>query len=382
MSERTKLASRTKQVAISSLTPYPGNPRRGDVAQIKASLEAHGQYRPIVVQEATSRVLAGNHTMQAAIELGWTKMLATVIDVDDEQAKKIVVVDNRSNDLAENDDASLADMLVELPDLDGTGYSQDDLDELLKGLERALEDKIGTDTEPIEPPAVPKTKLGDLYVMGEHRLLCGDSSDSDNLKRVGIEPTAACITDPPYGIGFEYGQHDDSSNEANLALVQAVLGIAPPLRVWTPGKMNLGRELAWNSDAKVICWHKGFAQAGNGMGGASTWEPVIVVGSTSNARIKNDYINVGTDRDPFLIGEGGLKHPCPKPVELYETLIAGFTEDGGMVYEPFCGSGTTLIACENIRRRCMAIELDPAYCDVIVDRWERHIGQKAVLQDG
>jgi ParB-like chromosome segregation protein Spo0J len=128
-----QLTSRT--VPIHQLKPYPGNPRRGDVAAIRESLERNGQYRPIVARQATNEVLAGNHTLAAAQELGWTEIAVTYVDCDAEQAKRIVLADNRTNDVAGYDHQALVDLLIELPDLAGTGYDQAALDSLLDELE-------------------------------------------------------------------------------------------------------------------------------------------------------------------------------------------------------------------------------------------------------
>src|SRR5262249_28995635 len=122
------------RVPIDSIRPYSRNPRRGSTAAIRDSLLAHGQYRPLVVNARTNEVLAGNHTLAAALDLGWTEVAVTYVDVDDEQAARIVLVDNRTNDLATYDDRELVDLLSSLDDLAGTAYVQDDLDALLASL--------------------------------------------------------------------------------------------------------------------------------------------------------------------------------------------------------------------------------------------------------
>ena len=369
-------------VPVDGLKPYHRNPRQGDIGAIVQSLEHHGQYRPIVVNSRTQEVLAGNHTLAAARELGWQEIAATFVDVDEDQAARIVLVDNRANDLATYDADALTDLLKELAleeeGLSGTGFDGDDLDDMLAELGAEPGGK-GKDTSPAAPARSSSTLPGSIFTLGDHRLLCGDATNEADVALLGANRAAACLTDPPYGIDFDYAQHDDSHAQ-NAQLVQAVFDLAPSLRVWTPGKMNLARELAWNPDAKIACWHKGFAAAGNGLGGASTWEPVLIVGASSHADLSNDYINIPTDRDPALTDEDGLKHPCPKPVALYELLLEAFTAFGDAVYEPFAGSGTTLIACENLGRRCFAMEIDPVYCDVIVDRWERLTGRTAELE--
>lgn len=137
-------------VPIESLSAYPRNPRRGRVDAIKRSLERHGQYRPIVVNRRTGEVLAGNHTLAAARELEWPEIAATFVDVDDDTAARIVLIDNRTNDLASYDDAELAELLESLPDLDGTGYDDESLDELLASLddERDLDEPVDDDVTP------------------------------------------------------------------------------------------------------------------------------------------------------------------------------------------------------------------------------------------
>lgn len=119
-------------VSIDTLMPYEKNPRNGDLEAIKESLEANTQYRPIVVNSRDNRVLAGNHTYAAAMELGWKEIAATFVDVDDDAAARIVLVDNRTNDLAWNDDALIAELLQDLPSLEGTGYDDEALRDLLK----------------------------------------------------------------------------------------------------------------------------------------------------------------------------------------------------------------------------------------------------------
>lgn len=167
-------------VPIDGLHVYPGNPRRGRLDVLKASLERHGQYRPIVVNSRTMQVLAGNHTMMAARELGWSELAATFVDVDDDTAARIVLVDNRASDLATDDDDELAALLSHLADseagLDGTGYGDDDLRQLLDQLSGA-EGGDPADTTP---------QLGDV----EYRLVieCEDEVEQATwLERLQAE---------------------------------------------------------------------------------------------------------------------------------------------------------------------------------------------------
>jgi ParB-like chromosome segregation protein Spo0J len=140
-----------QSVTISSLTAYPTNPRRGDIDAIASSLTAHGQYRPIVVQTSTNFVLAGNHTLKAAKKLGWKKIKAVLVDVDDETAKKIVLADNRLTDLAAYNEPLLKSLLQALPELDGTGFSQSEVETLDRLLSGEQKESIGGSTLKDDP---------------------------------------------------------------------------------------------------------------------------------------------------------------------------------------------------------------------------------------
>jgi hypothetical protein len=187
-------------VAIADLRLHPDNPRRGDIPAIEESLSFHGQYRPIVVNRPTGEVLAGNHTLLAARELGWSEIAATFVEVDADKAKRIVLIDNRTNDLAAYDDEALVDLLQQLGDLEGTGFDDDTLDELLDELAPA---PLGED-EPPPLPEEPETRPGDLYLLGGHRLLCGDARHAESYARLlGEERCEAMVSDPPYGVDYE-----------------------------------------------------------------------------------------------------------------------------------------------------------------------------------
>lgn len=157
----------TRRVALSKLKPYPRNPRRGDVAAIAASLRAHGQYRALVVNK-DGTVLAGNHTPAALEEIGAKDALCHYVDVSEHEAAKIVLADNRTNDLASYDEAELAELLSSLPDLDGTGYSDKELVQFMASSSPA--------PKPDPPPAAPthESAAGEVWLLGSHRLVCGE----------------------------------------------------------------------------------------------------------------------------------------------------------------------------------------------------------------
>jgi len=184
-------------VSIDSIEPHPSNIRQGDIGAICQSLHHHGQYRPIVVQRSTGQILAGNHTYHAARSLGWPEIAATFVECDDDQALRILLVDNRANDLATYDDAALVDLLRQLAEtdlgLDGTLFDGDALDQLIHDLGR--EDEIGVDA-PDTAPAI--TQLGDIWLLGQHRLMCGDSTDGGQVKELMNSKVGTLLhADPP-----------------------------------------------------------------------------------------------------------------------------------------------------------------------------------------
>lgn len=371
-------------VPVGSLKPYGRNPRQGDVGQIVKSLERHGQYRPIVVNARTQEVLAGNHTLQAALALGWSEIAATFVDVDDDTAARIVLVDNRSNDLAAYDDHALVELLRSLPDLEGTGFDGDDLDELLQVLDPV--ERPSGDTEPGEPPADPRTKLGDVYVLGDHRLVCGDSTDSLVLDAVLVgERPAVVFTDPPYGIAYKAMRGGaDIANDADegsaLAVTRDALALAADAEAhfvccdWRSMPTMLDAMSAVGIEPKCcIVWDKQ-SRVQNLDRYAKQHEFILYAGPYGGQpTVATDVWQFQRDFDP--------DHPTPKPVDMIERAVDTASDARAVVLDLFGGSGSTLIACENRGRKARLVELDPAYCDVIVDRWERHTGKTATLEE-
>lgn len=369
---------------------YPKNPRqitKEQFADLRDSLRKFGDLSGIVHNLNTDEVIGGNQRMevfdlnkcqieivnrldkpdeQGTVATGWVvwegkRYTYRAVMWDERQAEEANIRANKAGGTWDWD--TLANNF-EIPDLLNWGFSEKELQLGGFDLNEPEGDDPGAQMDKAEELRQKwGVQSGQLWRLGEHRLICGDCTDRAVVARVmGGEKADTLISDPPYGIGYEYDEHDDASNEHNLELVQNAWKLAPIGKVWTCGMMNLERDLAWNPGAKVLCWHKGFAQAGNGLGGAGTWEPVLVIGITGGT-LPNDYLSFPTDRIP------GLRdlHSCPKPVELFDHLIQHLA--GEIVYEPFLGSGTTLIACERLHRKCRAVEISPAYVSVALERF-------------
>lgn len=396
--------TRTVAVALEELTQFPGNARRGDLELVRESLRAHGQYKPIVVQEGTNVILAGNHTAQAAVEEGWAEILVSYVAVDDEQARRINLVDNRSNDVAEYDEEALAALLQDLDgDYTGTGFDDDALDELLLSLQSGMRSGKG-DTDPREPPAEPTSRPGDLYLLGDHRLLCGDTLNADDRARL-LDGALGdlSLTDPPYLVSYEEGdyeayrrrrrqdgkkvggdqQHGAGAEEVRADWMRAVRDTTKPggcFYVFSPpGDNELDCRLALRAaDLQirvVVLWIKDVFTFGRQ---DYHWRhEAVMYGWRDGAA----HFFVG-DRTQDTLWEyerprRSEEHPTMKPVPLLERAIENSSRKGELVIDLFGGAGSTLIAADNKGRRCAMMELDPAYCDVIVDRWQRHTGEVA-----
>ena len=392
-------------VPIDGLKPYRRNPRQGDIGAIVTSLQRHGQYRPIVVNARTQEVLAGNHTLAAARELGWNEIAATFVDVDEDQAARIVLVDNRANDLATYDDQALLDLLQELPDLDGTGFDRDDLDALLADVTGEPAGTPGADTEPAEPPEEPRTVPGTIYTLGDHRLVCGDSTDPATIDALmGDESADLIFTDPPYGMSYNGGrkmdgtaaakrrafdmvENDDLTGNALVALVRDALALALArctqaaaayvCFTWRTYPEFVEALRSCDRDPKAcIVWDKGSI----GLGHANyrpQHEFIFYApgdGGWHGDRAQSDVWTLPRDL------RTNYEHPTQKPPALAERAMTNSSAPGDTVLDLFAGSGSTLIAAENLGRAARLVELTPGYCDVIADRWERHTERKAIVK--
>jgi len=417
-----------KRIKLSDTKQHPHNPRQGDVGAIVQSLEAHGQYVPIVVQASTMHIIKGNHTAQAARILGLDEIEAVILDVDDDQALRIMLADNQTGDLATNDKSILADLLESLIGsefgLGGTGFTGDDLDELLVEFEP---ETIIEDIKEIEPiQNLPKiTKPGDIWILGRHKLICGDSTTHETYRDLLInEPVDLIITDPPYNVAYQGRtddkltiQNDNMSNKnfhdflaASFRQMEAAMKPGAPIYVfhndtasqqfretlsnsglllkqvlvWVKQKIVPGRQdYNWQHEAILYGWKEGAAHRWYGQFNKST---VIDDDLNPEGMTKDELVDIFNqikllstvireDR-PNRNGE----HSTMKPVRLIARLMQNSSKPRDIVLDPFGGSGSTLMAAEQLNRQARLVELDPSYCDVICNRFEGVTGIVPILE--
>jgi site-specific DNA-methyltransferase (adenine-specific) len=382
-------------VPLDDLTPLEGNPRRGDVAAVARSLRRFGQRKPIVARR-DGTVVAGNHTLAAARELGWSEIAVVRVDDDEATAKAYALADNRTSVLGSFDEADLAAMVGEVfaadPELlEAASFDEAYLNELLAGREppTAL-------TDPDEVPDVPVqtvSALGDLWLLGPHRLLCGDSTGGAVVERVMGDGRADCVwTDPPYGVAYESAVGDIQNDDLNhVALTDFLRASLAATLAFTKGgaawyvsfadKTLLAAATVLDELGiyrNVIVWVKD--QLVLGRGDYHSRHEVVFYGWTPGAAH-----HAVEDRTQDTVWEiprpkRSDEHPTMKPVELVARALRNSTRVGALVLDPFAGSGSTLIACHETRRIARLVELDPPYVDVICRRYQEHTGTVPVLE--
>jgi len=445
--DRIADALRPLAVPIDSVRPHERNPRHGDIGALSQSLDRFGQTKPIIVQASTGRILGGNHTWKAAKALGWAEIAVHSMDVDDGAADAILIADNRIGDLGTYDDTLLAGILSGLADADalaGTGYDGDDVDALLATV-AAQQPKLTEPDAVPDPPAVPITQPGDIIRLGKHRLVCGDSRDFVTVDRLFAGAVAnVVVTSPPYASqraydessGFrpippaEYGEwfRDVAANiMAHLAedgsyFLNIKEHADEGQRVLYIKDLTLAHVRAWGWRlVDEFCWLRPALPMYQPNRFKNGWEPVFHF--ARNPAIKMRHDNVKHETEAAFSGGGimavtsggtyfpgvhtapGLAlpsnviktdashraspeerghHTASYPVALPTFFIRAFSDVGDAVFDPFGGSGTTLIAAEQEMRIAYVSEISPAYCDVIVRRWEEFTGRKAqrVTADG
>ena len=399
--------------AIADLHLDPANARlhpERNRAAIQASLKRFGQQKPIVITPA-GMVIAGNGTLEAARAIGWTEIDCVVSDLDGIERTAFGIADNRTSELAAWDDTVLTELLDHLKhegfDLDDAGFTDAELDDMLKAEQEPAD--IEEDEVP-EPPADPVTKPGDLWLLGEHRLLCGDSTKAEDVERLMAGAKAdLCFTSPPYNLGKSVGLRNGARKGSSSAyndnadtgsewpdLMRAFLSLSLTasdcvtcnVQMLSGNKVQLlslmGEYAAKTVDIAV--WVKTNPQpamAEGVMNSAFEFVWVLSGDPKPTRRISTASFARGTFSNVFesatASGHDASIHGAVFPVKVAAHYIQGFSCAGASVYEPFCGSGTTLIAAEQLGRKCYGMEISPAYCDVIVNRWEALTEKKAVL---
>ncbi|MCZ9645530.1 DNA modification methylase [Lactobacillus crispatus] len=379
--------------SIGEIKPYENNPRDNDdaVDAVANSIKEFGWQQPIVV-DIGGVIIAGHTRYKAAKKLGLKTVPVVVAkDLTEEQVKAYRLADNKSGELATWNDELLEDELGSIDDIDMSNFGFPPLETIEEENSEAHDDEFDKD-----PPKEPKSKAGQIYKLGRHRLMCGDSTKIDDVKTLmGGYKADLLLTDPPYNVDYTGGQksqmkilndHLDeedfynflysafncakenmkagaayyvwyASAEAanfNLALNNSGLKVREEL-IWEKNQIVLGRQdYQWKHEPCLYGWNEN---------GSHAWY---------SDRKQTTVLHFDKPKRSDL-------HPTMKPIPLFDYQIKNSSKAGDIVLDLFGGSGTSIMACEQNNRSCYTMEFDPKYVDVIIDRWESFTGEKAEL---
>ena len=415
------------ELATEDLTPYANNPRNNDAAvrAVAASIREFGWKVPVVIDK--DNIIVCGHTRVRAAQLLQLDTVPCIRadDLTDEQVQAFRLADNKTAELAEWDDDKLAVELAQLKNIDMSAFGFDELSDT------AEVDEMDDDPDAMaEEITEPITQLGDIWQLGEHRLICGDSTDKAVVSKLMDGAKAdMLLTDPPYNVGYT-----GKTAEA-LTIKNDEMGDKDffefLVKAFTAARENLragGAFYIWHADLQGLNFRKALTAAGFELRQCLVWvKNTIVLGrqdyqwqhepclygwkdgaahyftdSRTESNVFEDRINVNKlskDEMKALLKElladkqsttvihedkpsASVEHPTMKPLKLLARQIRNSTKRGEKVLDTFGGSGSTLLACEQLGRVCYTVELDPKYCDVIIKRYEDLTGDKAVRVSG
>lgn len=383
---------------VSELIPYKNNPRHNDdaVKYVANSIKEFGFKVPIIIDK-DNVVVAGHTRLKASKKLGIKTVPCIVADdLTEEQIKAFRLADNKTAELAEWDLSALDVEIGDIFDIDMESFGFE--------VDTAMSEEVEEDDYDEAIPPEPVTKRGDLWKLGNHRLICGDSTDVNVIGRLmGGQKADMVFTDPPYGMDLDTDYSGmvnrlDFAKEKNFKggkkYEQGRVDDFTPDMVSSALAMGAEEVFLWGADYYAelipnknsgawIVWDK----RANGNGDdAEDNSSDKMYGSCfelcwSKKKHKRDIARVkwagvfGTEQE----FDHKRVHPTQKPVKLVTWFLTRYSKEGQSIADIFGGSGSTLIACEQLNRKCFMCELDEHYCDVIIDRWEQYTGQKAEL---
>ena len=377
---------------VGELVPYVNNARTHSdeqVAQICASIREYGWTNPVLIDE-NGMIIAGHGRVMAAQRMKMDEVPCIVLSgLTEAQKKAYVIADNKMALNAGWDDEKLKLELENLKELDFnlelTGFDTDELDQLL-----SLDDidDLPEDIDDVpEPPKEAKSKLGDIYQLGEHRLICGDSTKLEDVEKLMNGSKANMVfTDTPYGYNYQSNKRKKTKKFDVLLNDDKILDFMMPIKTVNNGFIFVCTTWKvldkwiplfnrYYNLSNMIIWNKGGGGIGDLKHTFSTDYEIILCSNNNHEIIGK---RIGSVWDIKKDNVNDYVHATQKPVELSALAIKSTSHEKDIVLDAFGGSGSTLIACEQLKRKCFMMELDPIYCDVIIERWERFTGRKAV----
>lgn len=354
---------------------HPGQQRDA----LRGSLNAVGWIAPVIVSKRTGKLLDGHARIEEALTKDESALVPFVsVDVDEAEEALILGTFDPITNQATYDREALDGLLRQIE------TSESGLQQLLADLaaknDLYLTDEKGAGGEPQDAePQVDKAaelnkkwkvKTGDLWLIGDHRLLCGDSTKAEDVARVmnGKKAELAAV-DPPYNVGILYDGEtvNDKKTQENYKAFSVAwfeqCQAYSDRQIITPGCNNLASWCRWFDPYHIAPWTKTNSMTNGKVSRFWCWEPVFFFGDKWQRSRSNDIFDfpIGQQKDI-------ANHPCPKPLKMWADLIESYTEADALIYESFGGSGTSLVAAQNLGRKCFALEISPDYCAVILER--------------
>jgi len=395
-----------EKMKTEQLIPADYNPRKdlkpGDAEyeKLKRSLEQFGYVEPVIWNKTTGRVVGGHQRLKVLIDMGMTEVECVVIEMDAEKEKALNVALNKIS--GEWDTDKLALLISDLQgadfDVSLTGFEQAEINALFKD---TLKDEIHDDDFDVEAELKNPTmsKQGDVWILGKHRLVCGDSTNAETFDTLMQDNKAnLVITDPPYNVNYEGAagkiQNDNMGNEAFYSFL---------LAAFTNTEAAMAQDASiyvFHADTEGLNFRRAFADSGFYLSGTCIWKKQSLVLGRSPYQWQHEPVLFGWKKKGKHLWYTGRKestiwefdkpkkngeHPTMKPIPLLAYPILNSSMSNSIVLDPFGGSGSTLIACEQSDRICYTIELDEKFCDVIVKRYIEQVGSKDgvfLLRDG
>jgi DNA modification methylase len=391
-----------EQISIDTLIPYVNNARThsdAQVAQIAASIKEFGFNNPVLIADDNS-IIAGHGRVMAARKLGKDTVPAVRLShLTEMQRKAYILVDNKLALNADWDNNLLAIELADLKDLgfdtELTGFSADEIAALMPV---ELTEGLTDEDEVPEAPVDPVTKLGDVWVLGKHRLMCGDSTSIEALEELCQgQSVDMWLTDPPYNVAYEGKTKDALKIQNDSMSDDQFRQFLRDSYVAADAVMKAGAVFyIWHADSEGYNFRGAAQDAGWKVRQCLIWKKQTMVMGRQDYHWKHEPCLYGwkdgaghlwaADRKQTTILEfdrpsRNAEHPTMKPVALFEYQLLNNTKGGDIVLDSFGGSGTTMIAAEKNGRVSRLMELDPKYCDVIIKRWQEFTGKIATLEE-
>lgn len=399
-----------QKIAVEKLNPAKYNPRKdlkkGDpeYEKLKRSIETFGYVEPVIWNKKTGHIVGGHQRFKILKEQGVAEVECVVVEMDEAEEKALNIALNKVS--GDWDMPKLAELLEDLDksmfDVSLTGFDAAEIDDLFSKVhdKNVKEDDFDTD-KALEEIKNPLSKAGDIWILGKHRLICGDSTKLSDVERLMDGKKAnLCVTDPPYNVNYSAGKENErvikNDNMEDSKFYDFLLAAYKnAFEVLDDG----AGAYIFHADTEGLNFRKAFKDAGFHLANVCIWVKQSLVLGRSDYQWQHEPVLYGwkptgkhrwySDRKQTTVWnfdrpKKSPDHPTMKPVPLMAYPIQNSSMTNCIIYEPFAGSGSTLIACEQTGRICYAVELDEKYCDVIVKRFIEAVGEDGVflIRDG